>query len=135
MRLEQDFASKIYKQVSAYKEEKADEKIYKRYGSMAYTLPILVRTAGLAQALAFVESKSKKDSAHPYTYLLNHLAEVVINDKNGNEFTKQSRKANLQEYMYLTRRTMLALKWYKRFAESVLGVTSTTEMQEGGENG
>ncbi len=133
MRLEQEFASKIYDQVSAYKEEKEDEKIYKRYGSMAYTLPILVRTAGLTQALAFVESKSKKDSAHPYTYLLNHLAEVVIKEKNGEEFAKQSRNANLQEYMYLTRRTMWALKWYKRFAESVLGVTSTTEMQEGGE--
>lgn len=135
MRLEQKFASTIYDQVSAYKKEKADEKIYKRYGSMAYTLPILVRTAGLAQALAFVESKSKKDSAHPYTYLLNHLAEVVIEEKNGKKLAEQSRSAGLQEYMYLTRRTMLALKWYKRFAESVLGITPTTKTEEGGENG
>jgi len=142
MRLEQDFASKIYDQVSTiykqisteYKEKKEAEKIYKRYGSMAYTLPILVRTAGLAQALAFVESKSKKDSNHPYTYLLNHLAEVVINNKNGSEFAKQSREADLQEYMYLTRRTMLALKWYKRFAESVLGIKSTDQIDDGGEN-
>lgn len=135
MRLEGQFASKIHEQVSAYKKENVDEKIYKRYGSMAYSLPILVRSAGLAQALSFVESKSKKDPAHPYTYLLNHLAEVVIEDKNGSELAKQSRNAGLQEYMYLTRRTMLALKWYKRFAESVLGVTSTTKMEEGGEDG
>lgn len=133
MRLEQEYAPKIYKQVSDYKKDESDEKIYKRYGSMAYTLPILVRTAGLAQALAFVESKSKKDASHPYTYLLNHLAEVVIN-KSGEEFTKQSRNAGLQEYMYLTRRTLLALKWYKRFAESVLEVTSTTKTKDGGEN-
>ena len=96
---------------------------------MAYTLPILVRTAGLAQALSFVESKSKKQES--YAQLLNHLAEVVINNKNGNEFAKQSRNAGLQEYMYLTRRTMLALKWYKRFAETVLEVTSTTKMEDG----
>jgi hypothetical protein len=37
--------------------------------------------------------------------------------------------------MYLTRRTLLALKWYKRFAESVLGITSTDQLQEGEENG
>lgn len=131
MRLEQKFASAIHKQVSDYKKEKADEKIYKRYGSMAYTLPILVRTAGLAQALSFVESKSKQEASHPYTYLLNHLAEVVIENKDGKKLAERSRDADLQNYMYLTRRTMLALKWYKRFAESVLGVTSTTKMEEG----
>jgi CRISPR-associated protein Cmr5 len=135
MRLEQKFASKIYEQVTDYKKEKADKNIYKRYGSMAYTLPILVRTAGLAQALSFVESKSKQDAVHPYTYLLNHLAEVVIEEKNGKKLAEQSRSADLKNYMYLTRRTMLALKWYKRFAESVLDVTSTTKMEDGGENG
>ena len=132
MRLEQEFASKIYEQVSTYRKESTDEKKYKQYGSMAYTLPILVRTAGLAQALAFVESKSKKQP--PYAHLLSHLAEVVINEKDGNKFAEKSRKAGLQEYMYLTRRTMLALKWYKRFAESVLEVTSTDKMDEGDES-
>lgn len=128
MRLEQRFASKIYEQVSAYKES-ADKK---QYGSMAYTLPILVRTAGLAQALAFVSSKKKAS----YDQLLNHLAKVVIDDKaSGESYLAESRSANIQRYMYLTRRTMLALKWYKRFAESVLDVTSTTKMEDGGENG
>ena len=124
---------KIYEQVNAYKEIEKNDKLQERYGGMAYSLPILVRTAGLAQALSFVESKSKNDKSHPYTYLLNHLAEVVINNK-GSEFAKQSRNANLQEYMYLTRRTMLALKWYKRFAETVLKVTSTTKGENGGED-
>lgn len=134
MRLEQEFASKIYEQVTNYKEIEKDVKVQKRYGSRAYSLPIMVKTAGLAQALAFVQSKSKGDVKHPYTHLLNHLAEVVIEIPNGSEFAKQSRNANLQEYMYLTRRTMLALKWYKRFAETLLGVTSTTADEEGGEN-
>lgn len=135
MRLEQKFASKIYEQVTGYKNMEENKKIQDRYGSMAYKLPILVRSAGLAQALSFIESKSKGDVKHPYTHLLNHLAEVVIENPKGSDFAKQSRNANLQEYMYLTRRTMLALKWYKRFAESVLGVTSTTADEDGGENG
>lgn len=130
MRLEQEFASKIYEQVSAYRKDSTDEKKYKQYGSIAYTLPILVRTAGLAQALAFVESKSKKQT--PYAHLLDHLAEVVINDKDGTKLAEKSRDAGLQEYMYLTRRTMLALKWYKRFAESELGITSTDQPEVGG---
>lgn len=131
MRLEQEFASKIYKQVTDYKEIEKDVKVQERYGSRAYSLPIMVKTAGLAQALAFVQSKSKGDIKHPYTHLLNHLAEVVIEIPNGSEFAKQSRNANLQEYMYLTRRTMLALKWYKRFAESVLDIKPTDNPDDG----
>lgn len=131
MRLEGQFASKIYDQVFAYKNVETNDKLQKRYGSMAYRLPILVRSAGLAQALAFVESKSKGDVKHPYTHLLNHLAEVVIGNNDGKALAGQSRNANVQEYMYLTQRTMLALKWYKRFAETMLGVTSTTAGEDG----
>lgn len=116
--LEQQFAARIYDQVLPYK-EKPDRK---QYGSMAYTLPILVRSAGLAQALAFVASRKKA----PYDQLLDHLAEVVLGEgADGKRYLEQSRKAELQEYMRLTRRTMLALKWYKRFAESVLDVQPT----------
>ncbi|MBE7534767.1 MAG: type III-B CRISPR module-associated protein Cmr5 [Anaerolineales bacterium] len=134
MRLEGKFAAAIHKQVSDYKEAEKDEKIQKRYGSMAYRLPILVRSAGLAQALAFVESKSKHEASHPYTYLLNHLAEVVIGNNDGKALAGQSRNADVQEYMYLTQRTMLALKWYKRFAETMLGITPTTAGEDGGGN-
>src|SRR5690606_26625119 len=77
MRLEQQFASKIYAQVVGYK----DSPDQKQYGSMAYTLPILVRTAGLAQALAFVSSKKKAS----YDQLLNHLAKVVLDENASGE--------------------------------------------------
>jgi CRISPR-associated protein Cmr5 len=129
MRLEKEFASKIYNQVFAVK----DLPDHKKYGSMAYALPILVRTAGLAQALAFVTTRGKNKENNPYDRLLDHLAEVV-GEPNRGSLLKKSREAGLQEYMYLTRRTMLALKWYKRFAESVLEVTSTDQPDEGGES-
>jgi CRISPR-associated protein Cmr5 len=119
--IEQEFATEIYKQVLGYKGSKDEED----YRSMTFTLPVLVRTAGLAQALAFVESR-KKDYCDQ---LLDHLAKVVMikdEEKTQKAFVEKSRTANLEEYMYLTKRTLLALKWYKRFAQSVLGVTGAT---------
>ena len=59
--LEQQYAAEIYEQISQYpgnlSEDAPDRK---RYGSMAHKLPILVRQAGLVQALAFVESRNKE---------------------------------------------------------------------------
>ena len=117
--LEQEFAGKIYQQVAEYEKKypKEGDPARKKYGSMAHKLPVLVRTAGLAQALAFVDSRGKDE----HKELLKHLAKVTINAEVG-EFLTQSRDADLTEYLYLTRKTMLALKWYKRFAQSVLKI-------------
>jgi CRISPR-associated protein Cmr5 len=118
---EQTFAKAIYDQVKTYADghpRDSDER--KKYGSMAHKLPILVRTAGLVQALAFVHSRDKP----PHKELLGHLAQIVA-DANSDTFLRKSREADLPEYIYLTERTMLALKWYKRFAQSVLEVETT----------
>lgn len=125
--LEQEFAAKIYTQVKQYETDypKEDSKERKKYGSMSHKLPILVRKAGLAQALAFVDSRGQA----PHHDLLEHLAQVVVDD-NTSELLKQSRESDLQTYMYLTRRTMLALAWYKRFAQSILKVKSTDSGEE-----
>ncbi len=127
--IEQEFARKIYDQVDAFNRENpkahsAGEKARKKYGAMAHKLPILVRTAGLAQALAFADSRDKVSQQ-----LLEHLAKVV-GGYGKDDLLRASRDAELQEYTYLTRRTMLALKWYKRFAESVLEVSATDRAEE-----
>jgi len=118
--IEQELAEKVYRKVAAHK-DKTDAK---QYGSMAHKLPILVRTAGLAEALAFVESRGKA--------LLEDLAKVVLDleKEAAPTLTKTSRTAEMQDYVYLTRRTMLALKWFKRFAQSVLDVEATAEVGE-----
>ena len=122
--IEQELAEKVYRKVAAHK-DKTDAK---QYGSMAHKLPILVRTAGLAEALAFVESRGKD----PHKALLKDLAQVVLNRETETieAFGRQSRTAEMQDYVYLTRRTMLALKWFKRFAQSVLDVEATAEVGE-----
>lgn len=100
------------------------------YGGMAHRLPVLVRTAGLAQALAFVKARGKPR----HHLLLHHLALAVLPRetepvKDNQESTIQilsgrSRAVQLGAYMYLTGQVLDALLWYKRFAESVLDVGS-----------
>lgn len=121
--LEQEYAESVYRKVTAFGENHPkDDTGRNQYGSMAHKLPILIRTAGLAEALAFVESRGKE--AHKS--LLDDLA-AVISENSREELLRKSRNEGLQSYMYLTRRTMLALKWFKRFAQSVLEVDATAE--------
>jgi CRISPR-associated protein Cmr5 len=121
--IEQEYASIIYSQVrdfgSNYPKDSQERKMY---GSMAHKLPILVRTAGLTQALAFADSRGRE--AHHE--LLEHLAQVVVGN-NLDNYLEKSRESELQDYIYLSRRTLLALNWFKRFAQSVLEVDPTDE--------
>lgn len=109
---DQKYAVDAYKKVSKVKEEDRQS-----YGSMAHKLPILIHTAGLAQALAFVEARGKE--AH--RQLLTDLAHTVGKGSKDILLTR-AREGELSEYMHLTQQVLSALLWYKRFAESVLGV-------------
>jgi len=89
------------------------------YGSMAHQLPVLIRTAGLAQALAFVQSR--RDTSQQR--LLADLASV-IGYATSEDLLKASRDASLADYMRITQNALAALLWFKRFAQSVLKVTA-----------
>jgi CRISPR-associated protein Cmr5 len=126
---DQRYAETIFNQVSALPESE-----HQKYGAMAHKLPILVRTAGLVQALAFVEARGDATQQQ----LLDHIAAVVLstqvdgqpapNGANGRgALLEKSRTASLDEYMHLSRQVMTALLWYKRFAQSVLEVEQGTE--------
>lgn len=104
-------AAQAYEQVCSISGAPGTEQ--RRYGSMAHKLPVLVRKAGLAQALAFVQSRGT-----PEGILVAHLAEVVGEPA----LLARSRTAELAEYMRLTRNVLAALEWYTRFAQEVLGV-------------
>lgn len=112
--LDQDFAGKVYDIVAGYRQH-ADRT---KYGAMAQKLPILIRSAGLAQALAFVDSKGGINHQ-----LLNDLAQVVAKtDKD--DLLRMSRGVDsLQEYVFLTHKVQLALEWFYRFSQSVLDVS------------
>lgn len=111
---QQRLAKQAYTHVSEVTEAEKQ-----KYGTMAHKLPILIRTAGLAQALAFVQARGSQ-AQHK---LLDHLAEAIEMDiQNGSALAEQSREAPLAQYILLTQRVMAALVWYKRFVESLLKV-------------
>lgn len=99
----------------------------KKYGTMAHKLPMLIRNAGLAQALVFVEARGESAQKK----LLQHLAETI--DFGGvtswDALVELSRTADLATYMLLTRRVMAALVWYKRFTESILKVRNVDDAE------
>lgn len=122
--LQQEYAAAVYEKVCAH-----EDKDYKtKYGAMALKLPILIHTAGLAQALAFVQTRDKE----PFKLLLTDLAQV-IGQENASALVENSRTAQLEEYVYLTKQTMTALEWFKRYAQSILKVKTTDDAEENDE--
>ena len=116
--LQQDYAQKVYDKVESFGQKHAeDTPERKQYGSMAHKFPVLVRQAGLIQALVFVRTRNKK--AHKL--LLEDVSQIVAG-QSADEFIADCRKAELMEYMWLTRQTLNVLEWFKRFAQSVLDV-------------
>ena len=85
------------------------------YGRMAHKLPILIRTAGLAQALAVVETRGKDG----HKKLLKDLSKNVLNNDG---LLEKSRSADLLKYMQLTNEVLACCLWYKRCAQSVLNI-------------
>lgn len=119
---DQKYAARVYDKVSKVLKDERDS-----YGSMAHKLPVLIRSAGLVQALAFVDARGKEAHKH----LLRDLAETV-DQKDIQALLARARQAPLSEYMRLTQQVIAALLWYKRFAQSVLGVDASTSNTDGG---
>jgi len=105
----QRFAASAWDNVKSIKTSPNKDK----YKNITRNLPILIRTAGLAQALAFVPSGEGQKEMHKT--LVSHLSGTV--GKNLNEACRD-KNLSLQEYMRITRDTLDALVWYKRFADS-----------------
>jgi CRISPR-associated protein Cmr5 len=113
---DQKYSACVYRQVVEIRKEKE----YKKYGAMAHKLPILIHTAGLVQALEFVNSRGSAIQKR----LLEHLA-ITIGKQDAKTLLEAAHSGELSEYMHLTRQVQAALLWYKRFAQSILEVDVT----------
>ncbi len=81
------------------------------YGRYAIRLPALIHAAGLCQALAFLEAKSKKPGVKK---LLDDFQRTA-----GLE-SKSTRTAGITEYQRMTREAMHCAEWFKRYSEAFL---------------
>jgi CRISPR-associated protein Cmr5 len=110
---DQRMASKVYTLVKAHNFTSKEES--NQYGGMASKLPILIRTAGLAQALAYVEARGKGGQKVLLEDLRTQLKWPT--DKAPSAHVSSM---PLLEYMRQTREALAALLWFKRYAQSLL---------------
>lgn len=97
----------------------------KQYGSLCHQFPLMVLRNGLAQAVAFVWVKSKNDESSPQGLFLQHLSQLTsgATGESPAAFQQRINALDLVQYQRITRKILAASIWYKRFAESLLGVS------------
>lgn len=120
-------ALELVKQVAD--DPKLSDTARKIYGGLCHDFPVLVRTCGLCQAVAFSEdkagaadseSKEEKDRAVAHKRHLQHVAKVLDIDED--RLLDHLLNASSDEYMRYTRDVLSAWVYFKRFARSILKV-------------
>ncbi len=106
----------------------------KKYGVLAHKLPGMILENGLAQATGFLLAKGKTE----HLALLDDLSAVLraaraITAPDGPAFHRTVIASDLDRTMRLTRRTLEASGWIKRYVQGVLRVDATGETTTGDE--
>lgn len=93
-----------------------------RYQALCQDFAVMVRTMGLAQALAFAEAKKGVEKGLPQAYglLLEHVAKVL--EIAPDQLLNTVQDDDAEQYMHRTRRVLEAWVFFKRMAESQLRV-------------
>ena len=93
----------------AKRREKPDK--FDDYCSFSSSFPTLIHSCGLAQALSFAAAKGKENYIEDLQAVLDSLG------KAGN-IAERSRKAEIMEYIRISRRAISAAAWIKRYAQA-----------------
>ena len=107
---EQLMARQAYIQVSA-RLKNLSEKDFDDYKSFALSFPALIHSCGLVQAVAFAEAKGKNN-------FLEDLQAVFNEIDDAGTLSIRSREANIMEYMRISRRSISAASWIKRYCQA-----------------
>lgn len=111
------------------RELKPGSETAKIYGGLCHQFPVMVRTVGLGQALAFSAAKAAGDGerARAHQKLLEHVGKL-LEIQSG--VLERVQNASAAEYMHMTRRVLSAWVYFKRFAVSVLKVEAADKAGE-----
>ena len=82
------------------------------YASFAKSFPSLIHYCGLAQAVSFAEAKKRRDYLIDLNMILNAAQEGVI------DLPKESRDAEIADYIRLSRHAVSAASWLKRYVQA-----------------
>lgn len=135
MTRQQMYLTRALEDVTAVKEGVASEQTRTVYGGLCHSFPVLVRAAGLCQALAFVEDKAcvpaAGDRAEAYKLLRRHVARHLgVAEPAQLLHAMQADSNGVVAYMRQTRVILDAWVYYKRFARSILQVDSAQAADE-----
>lgn len=115
--------------------ESKDKEIRDIYGGLCHSFPVMVRTCGLCQAVAFSFDKmtptsgteSNRNIAHKL--LLEHVANV-LGFSGPSNLLERVTEDNATKYMFYTREVLTAWVYFKRFAVSILKVEDARTAEE-----
>ena len=121
-------AGEAYARVAAHRTKAKKDK--KAYGALAHKLPGMILQNGLAQATGFLLAKDNPE----HRALLDDLNAVLratdaipAATADGSAFHGLIIGSGLTEIMHLTRRSLEASAWIKRYVQGVLRVDATGE--------
>lgn len=125
----QNYSRTAYRQILELNSISEPEK--KRYGSLCHRVPIMILQNGLMQTIGFLKGKATNengriDPTKAESLLIGHLA-LQLNFSNIESFFESLFNSNIVEYQIITRNILAMSIWYKRFAESLLGVSNGSE--------
>lgn len=124
MSRERTRALQTFKQVEAVRERCPDHE-QKRYASLAYSLPVLLRTAGLAQCVAFLVSRDCSEAK----LFLRHLGERLGLPTDPVGLFEAVSTENTTKYLAMTAEALSCSDWYVRHVQAVLKVDRTTAQE------
>lgn len=119
--VEQELMAKVHAKVNARTQLGGEAK--KKYGIWCHNLPAMIAQCGLAQAVAFMDSK-RADAKPGFGELLADLQAVpgLPPVAQNQSFVQAVASWSTADYLFATDRIQRALVYFKRFAISVLGV-------------
>ncbi len=121
---------------AAYKcvADRSEDQNKKKYGALAHKLPSMILNNGLAQATGFLLAKGEPE----HRALLNDLNTVVGAAKastanDGPALHQLVIASDLSQTLNLTRQSLEASGWIKRYVQGVLGVNATGDAESEGD--
>lgn len=94
-----------------------DNEIKAKYRTLVLNFPTMVLQSGLAQAIGFLVAKNKPE----HNILLEHLAQLLGYQNQVKQLHEDVRESDITQYQLLTRKTIEASSWLKRYTQALLG--------------
>ena len=132
--IEQGRAKYAFEKVKEISEDRS-KKLKENYKSTAKKLPVLIKTNGLGQTLAFLKSKGEKDESKPKNAHDRLYDQISIwlqtEDFKGlvgvGELVEQVINLESQAYRQVTVETLALLNWMRRFVDGLMKDVEETE--------